>query len=525
MHALRTLTAVLAALLLAGCASLPNSGNYSSRSHTTGDYDDDNGGMAASGSRLAGSGTADAPESITSLMQPDDLWQRMRNGFSSQDATRIEVSRQVASYSSNPAQVEKVFQRAAPYLGYILGEVKQRGFPTSIALLPFVESGYDPFAYSSGRAAGLWQFIPDTGKLYGLEQNWWYDGRRDIVASTQAALDHLGALHDEFSGDWELALAAYNAGSGTINAAIERNHRLGKPVDFWHLDLPRETTEYVPRLLAIREIVRDPGRYGISLAPIEPAPAFSMVDIDGQIDLGVAASLAGMNTGDFLQLNPGFNRLSTRPDGTHQLAIPVEKLDRFVDRLDSLPDEQRTRNRHHTVQAGDTLSQVARRYGVTVASLQQANHLNGSAIRLGQDLLVSNISSAPNQLAILPQQRVAQRTAPVTTHTVSKGDNLWSIARKYQVSISELQSWNRLSGKSTIHAGQKLQIQGGKLASNDSRLVHYTVKRGDSLSVIARKYNVSVDDLRRWNKLPGSDHLVPGQRLELHVTVTEVAQN
>ncbi len=453
----------------------------------------------------------------------------MRSGFTLDGADHDRVQRQINDYARNPAQVQKVFERGSPYLAYILDEVEHRDYPTGLALLPFVESGYDPFAYSHGRAAGLWQFIPGTGRQYGLKQDWWYDGRRDVVASTHAALDHLGTLHDEFGGDWLLALAAYNAGSGTIQSAIDRNRRAGRPTDFWHLHLPRETSAYVPRLLAIREIVRNPDRYGVTLADIEPTPAFAMVDIDGQIDLGVAAELAGMKTGDLLELNPGFNRLATHPNGPHQLAIPVDRLETFVENLDNLPDAKRTHSVRHTVKHGETLSGIAAHYGITVRALQQSNHLRGSLIRPGQNLLVRTGATTPNRLALLPQQRVTGRSGDgATTHTVRRGESLWSISRRYEVSVRQLMGWNGLSKHSVIRPGQRLHIQGvarAQLENPHIRTIRYTVKRGDSLYSIARKYSVTIDDLRHWNNLPVNDYLMPGQHLQLHVNVTEIARN
>jgi peptidoglycan lytic transglycosylase D len=525
---LRSTIPILVALLITGCASLSNGPPLVQRNSSSAEYED---GFVrpSDGMHAPRSIPADASDTAATNAASNDLWQQMRDGFSLEDANHDQVRRQIGAYTRNPAQVEKVFERASPYMAYILDEVQQRGYPTSLALLPFVESGFDPFAYSHGKAAGLWQFIPGTGKLYGLKQDWWYDGRRDVVASTQAALDHLGALHDEFDGDWLLALAAYNAGSGTIQAAIDRNQRAGKPTDFWHLGLPRETTEYVPRLLAIREIVRNPERYGVTLADIEPTPAFAMVDIDGQIDLGIAAKLAGMKTGELLQLNPGFNRLATHPNGPHQLAIPVDKLDTFVDNLDNLPDEKRTHSVRHTVKHGETLSGIAAHFSTTVSSLQQSNHLRGSVIRPGQDLLVSSAVAAPNQLALLPQQRVTGRSASGTiTHTVRSGESLWNISRKYDVSVRQLLAWNRLSNHSVIKPGQKLRIQGNHASAQAEtrqiRTIRYTVKQGDTLYSIARKYSVTINDLRHWNKLPSSNHLLPGQRLELHINVTDVAQ-
>lgn len=535
MKNLRATIAAFITLLITGCASVQNHDQVTDRNKPDlGDIEYVEGfGEVAYSTRIKSDRSRDTTP-VTYNPVAADVWERMRHGFRLGGSEHHQVTRQIAAYSKQPDYIEKIFKRGSPYMAYISAKVEQRGFPTDLALLPFVESGFDPFAYSRSHAAGLWQFIPDTGKIYGLKQDWWYDGRRDVVASTRAALDHLDALHKEFGGDWLVALAAYNAGSGTIQAAIDRNISAGKPTDFWHLKLPRETTDYVPRLLAIREIVLDPDRYGVTLTPIEPTPSFAMVDIDGQIDLGVAAKLAGMETGELLLLNPGFNRLSTHPKGSHQLAIPVDKMDAFVDNLDNLPDEKRARTVRHTVAKGETLSQIAKRYNTTVTTLQQTNHLKNSLIKPGKELLVSTTTSAPNQLAIVPQQRIETRSRAKAksqpanlTHTVQGGENLWNIARKYSVSVDKLRTWNKLADNGVIKPGQNLLVQGQTAQKNAqrTRTIRYTVKSGDSLYAIAKKYDVTIENLRHWNKLSRSGSLQPGQRLEVRVKVTHVALN
>jgi len=331
----------------------------------------------------------------------DDFWQRLRGGFSLPGSQQEAVQRQCDTYSRNAAHVEKIFERGSPYMAYILSEVEKRGLPNELVLLPFVESAYDPYAYSNDRAAGLWQFIPGTGRLYGLDQDWWYDGRRDVIASTRAALDHLGKLHAEFDGDWLLALAAYNSGSGTVHAAIRRNKKAGRPTDFWHLKLPRETAAYIPRLLAISAIVKQPGRFGIALSSVDPEPAFGVVDTHGQLDIGVAAELASMDTEKLYQLNPGFNRWATRPGGPHRLAIPVDKTDTFMQGLEELPPEKRLKWVRHTIKRGETLSHIARRYDTTVAVLRSTNKLPGDRIRAGQHLLVAVAARDPAVYAVV----------------------------------------------------------------------------------------------------------------------------
>jgi membrane-bound lytic murein transglycosylase D len=466
---------------------------------------------------------------VIASAEPVDFWTRLRDGFALRTSDQRVVAAQIRTYGSHPGDVEKIFRRASPYLAYILAEVEKRNYPTEIALLPFVESGYDPFAYSHGRAAGLWQFIPGTGRMYGLKQDWWYDGRRDVVESTTAALDYLGRLHKEFGGDWQLALAAYNSGGGTVRNAIRRNRLAGRPTDFWHLSLPRETAAYVPRLLAISAIVRQPDRYGVSLAALEPLPAFSVSDTQGQLDLAVAAELAGMETAALHRLNPGYNRWATHPDGPHQLAIPADRLDSFRENLAQLPDTQRTRWVRHKIKRGETLSHIASHYDTTVAVLRSTNTLSSTRIRAGRYLLVPVAARDPSQYASLNGKHRSSSTASQKlTYTVQNGDNLWDIARRHQVSVQQVSHWNGLDASKLIRPGQRLVIHArdsGNSSEKQIRTIKYTVRRGDSLYKIARKFDVSIQDVRRWNNLPRDKYLQPGQRLRLYINVTDLARN
>ncbi|MDH5591563.1 MAG: transglycosylase SLT domain-containing protein, partial [Gammaproteobacteria bacterium] len=260
-------------------------------------------------------------ESITPAPNPD-LWQRIRDGFAiSQPNLHADTQRQLQWFVNHPDYINRVVERARPYLHYIVDEIERRDMPLEIALLPVVESGFQPFAYSHGRAAGIWQFIPGTGRLYGLKQNWWYDGRRDIIESTRAALDYLQKLHNDFD-DWQLALAAYNCGEGTVGRAIRRNKKAGKGIDFWSLDLPKETSAYVPKLMAVSELIKHPEKYELTLSSIDNSPFLTVVDVGGQIDLALAAKLAEISVDEMYQLNPGFNHWATTPDGPHRLVIP-----------------------------------------------------------------------------------------------------------------------------------------------------------------------------------------------------------
>ncbi len=454
---------------------------------------------------------------------PENIWIRLRKGFRLEGAQQAQVRKAINRYKRVPRDVEYVLQRGDPYIAYILNEVERRGYPTEIVLLPFVESSYDPFAYSHGRASGLWQFIPATGRIYGLKQDWWYDERRDVVASTTAALDFLGKLHRQFDGDWLLALAAYNSGSGTVSSAIRRNRKAGKPTDFWHLKLPKETRVYVPRLMAISAMVRDPDRYGIILPALTTTPAFAEVDTGGQLDIGIAAELAGVETETLYRLNPGFNRWATHPDGPHRLLVPASSATVFSGNLANLPAENRLKWVRHKVTRGQTLSGIAQKYDTRVAVLRDANDLSGTTIRAGQHLLVPVAARDATQYAALKRNTAPRGQGSKTTYRVRNGDSLWNIAQQHSVSVRQVARWNRIGTNAVIRPGQKLVIwtkgSGGK---NNERVrsIRYTVRSGDSLYLISKKFNVSIAELRRWNKLDEDKYIQPGQQLTLYVDVT-----
>ena len=482
------------------------------------------------------------PSATTGLAEhpSSDLMDRVRAGFRLTIPHNRRIESQISWYASHQEYLDRVQERAAPYLHFIVEEAEKRNMPTEMALLPIVESGFQPFAYSPGRAAGLWQFIPSTGKYYGLKQNWWYDGRRDVIAATRAALDYLDNLAQQFDGDWELALASYNAGAGTVQRAIRRNQKRGKRTDFWSLDLPRETMGYVPRLLAVAKVVAKPEAYGIHLAPIPNRPHFEPVDIGSQLDLALAAEMADISIEELYRLNPGFNRWATAPDGPHRLSVPVEKTPRFRAAVDKLAPEKRLRWQRYRIRQGDNLGSIARKHKTTVALLQQINKLKGHHIRAGRHLLIPVAAKGLDKYTHSAEARKVRtqnrnRKGTRVTYKVRSGDTLWEIARRHDISHKALARWNGMSPRDTLQLGQTLVIWKQKSA-DDKRLaalnldtspplntrskLRYRVRKGDSLSRIAQRFNVSVSDLRRWNTLD-SGYLQPGQRIELFVDVTE----
>ncbi|MCW8193335.1 LysM peptidoglycan-binding domain-containing protein [Proteobacteria bacterium 005FR1] len=482
------------------------------------------------------------PEVYAAYPQPDfqNVWNRLRAGFRLQYVNHPRIATHRDWYARNPTYMARVSERAERYMYAIAEKIEERGLPMELALLPIVESAFDPFAYSHGRASGMWQFIPSTGEHYGLKQNWWYDGRRDIEASTDAALDYLSTLHGYFDGDWLLALAAYNTGQGNLRRAIRRNEQAGKPTDFWSLDLPRETRAYVPQLLALSQLVAEPDKYNIALNPIPNRPFYDVVDIDSQIDLAKAAEMAQMEIEDLYLLNPAFNRWATDPSGPHRLLIPVDNTATFIENLKAYPLEQRLAWETYTVRRGDSLAAIARRFNTTIDTLQDVNQIRGTLIRQGEQLLIPTATSDPNAYALSADQRLAKKQdrggnegAEKVSYTVKRGDSFWGISRRYNVSVNQLAKWNGMAPKDPLRVGQKLVVWSGKpttvtakatpASDRGGRLVRelaYRVRHGDSLALIANKFNLSVQDIAAWNSLEMKDYIHPGQQLKLIVDIT-----
>ncbi len=383
--------------------------------------------------------------------EPADIWARLRQGYALQDLDHPRIQWEVDRFKRSPNALYGLMARGEPYLYDILNRIEAAGLPTELALLPAVESGFRAHAYSPNGAAGLWQFMPATGHMLGLEQNWWIDRRRAIRASTDAAIVYLQKLHKRFDGDWLLALAAYNAGSGKVGRAIKRAERRGDSTAFWDLDLPGETDRYAPRLLALAKIVSNPSAYGLDLPEIENQTYFETVTTGGQIDLNVAAELAKIPVEDLLMLNPAQKRWATDPKGPHELLLPANSAATFSQALADLPDERRLRWQRHRIVRGDSLIGIARRYGVTADAIRQTNGIRGSRIRAGDALMIP-LSDSVTLAASSSNRQARQRVR----YRVRKGDSLYTIARRFQVKITDLKRWNQVGRY--IHPGQRLTV-------------------------------------------------------------------
>ncbi len=465
-----------------------------------------------------------------------DVWSRLRDGFGLPEVDDNRIDTEITRYEGRQRYFEIVAQRAQPYLRYILDRIEARDLPAELLLIPVVESAFRPFAYSHARAGGLWQFKPLTGQRFGLEQNWWYDGRRDVLASTDAALDYLEYLHGFFDGDWLLAIAAYNGGEGTVQRAMRVNAAKGEPTDYWHLDLPAQTEKYVPRILALRAILSTPAEYGIALPEMPEEESLTIVELDRQVDLALAAEMAEMPLEALHRYNSGYNRWATPPDGPHRLAVPKRQADILRAALQSRDERNMIRWRRHAVESGDTLGAIADTYGTTVDMLRDANDIDGSTIRAGEQLLVP-MPSRDGEAYTLSLENRRQRTQAGgpsgrerIDYRVRPGDTFWEIARSHDVEVRRLAAWNDMAPGDAIHPGQNLAIwveasQAGRGGPKQNlQQVTYTVRGGDSLYAIARRFNLDVNAIRRWNDLQAGAYLQPGQSLDLKVDVTEQAE-
>jgi len=397
--------------------------------------------------------TATLPGNSAATRPPQDLWQRLRRGMRWDEHEHLAIRRARDAYLAQPAYLEVVGHRARRYLHYIVEQVESRGMPTEIALLPLVESTLDPFAVSPQQAAGLWQIMPATAQYLGMHRDWWYDDRLDVRESTRVALDYLQDLHAEFDGDWMLALAAYNAGRGRVAKAMQRNASRGLPTDYWSLSLPRETSHYVPRLLALTQIIRHAQELEAELPPVANAPAFIAVSTGGQIEMRRAAQLAGVKISTLRNYNPGHLRWATAPV-REEILLPAPHADRFSNGLALLPQEQRVTWSHYRIRAGDNLGRIARRFGTQVELLREVNAIEGHFIRAGDTLLIPRGGNWSGSLALAEKAAVQSKRA----YHVRRGDSLYRIANRFNVTIGELVDWNRIDPADYLKPGQRLTL-------------------------------------------------------------------
>ena len=443
---------------------------------------------------------------------PFDIWERIRL-----ELTISIPDDQIAATSlyrerlyKNQSAVNRISKSGQRYLYHTLTRAQEMGLPVELALLPFVESEFDPYAKSVDGATGIWQFMPATGKEWGLKSNWWYDGKKDVLASTEAALKFLSYLNKKFDGDWLLAMAAYNTGPTRVNRAIRKNKKLGKSVRFWDLDLPKETTAYVPKLLVLCELIKNPESFDVNLPSIANRPYFQRVEIPGQLDLMQAADLAGLKPETIYELNPGFNQWATDPSGPHYLLLPIGVSDRFITQLESLDQNDLVRWDRYKIRRGDNLNRIASRYKIEVAVLMEINGMQSDLIFAGKEIMV------PRGSAWASKQKPREQI-----YKVDSGDNLWNISKNYKVSIEDLVLWNDLDIEKPLQINQEIKIFSRyervrqDIPSRQLRTMLYPVKSGDTISRIASKFEISSKQIQEWNEIEDVSKIFPGQVLKL----------
>jgi membrane-bound lytic murein transglycosylase D len=535
---LRTVTAAtrtasvltaLAAAVLAGCASTPAANEWPMvPAHRVEAVPAAPPAASAPATTPPVAAPASTEDSAALASQPPpapaytDLFDRIRAGYGLGQVDQDAVDRELRFFVSKPDYLNRTFERAERYLYYVVQELESRHMPLELSMLPVVESAYNPYAYSRARAAGIWQFIAPTATRYQVRVNWWQDGRRDILDSTRAALDYLQVLHDQFNHDWLLALAAYNCGEACVQRAIDRNVAAGLPTDYWSLKLPAETRAYAPRLLAMAQLLANPAEYGLAFAPIANEPYFARVEVGSQIDLRVAAALAGVTEEELHALNPAFNRWATDPEGPHHLLVPYAIAPQFQAAVAQMAPSDRMPLERYRVRRGDTVVSLAKLKNIPPAAIGKLNGLTSTRLPVGEEVLLPGSASvAPLRAGLIVE---GETPMPGKRHVlvVRRGDTLYKIARRNHVDVRQLARMNGLKPNAHLTAGRHLVVgampastkasRHGKHAAHGARSLHYTVRSGDTLHEISRKFDVSIAQLREWNRLPGAS-IRPGQKL------------
>lgn len=405
-----------------------------------------------------------APDDATSVADaaaapiavlPTDLWALIGSNISWQAAAPERMVRAREAFLAQPQLVEVLSDRAEPFLQYVVAEVQARGLPMELALVPVVESMLDPWAHSSARASGLWQISPATGEHYGLKRSWWYDERLDFVKATDFALNYLTELHQTFN-DWPLALAAYNAGPNRVKRVIAQAKKSQSPVDYWQLSLPKETRDYVPKIIALGALIQSPDSYGLAFPATPIVADLTSVPTGGQIELSRAAELAGIDAKDLRRLNPAHLRWATAPDGPNYLWVPATVAPTFGEKLAALPTDQRVQWQRYQIQSGDSLIRIARRFDTQVQLLREVNAIKGNLIRAGKTLMIPQGGDWRGSLQVAALDTAPKRPS---RYRVKTGDSLWSIAQQFDLEMGNLVRWNALSPAIYLQPGQTLRLQ------------------------------------------------------------------
>ena len=447
----------------------------------------------------------------------NSVWTRMRSGFCFKNINSSRISEELKWMKKNKSFVYRSIDRSKPYLFHILSYLEKRNLPHELALLPMVESGFQPFAYSTSRAAGIWQFIPPTAREYGLKMNWLYDGRRDVLESTKAATYFLRDMHRHFKGNWLLAIASYNTGAGNVGKAIDRANNLFTKPSYWDLNLPRETELYVPRLLALSKIIANPQRYGFDLPAIPNRKFTSTVNFRDPLDFKTLSIITGVSQEELTNLNPGYSTWILDPSQQNKLLLPVDAAKVFNKRYNKV-SRSIYENKIHSVVKGDSLYRISRIYNVKISALKKTNGLTKDVIYINQKLRIpSELNTGSKEFITINNQKYfINKKEIVFNHIVKRYDNWYRIAKKYDVSLNKLLSWNNADKKTKLKINSlvKIKLQGPILTkSKDKNILRYVVGSGDRYDQVVRGFNIDKEDLIKDNKLKNRKYLTAGDNL------------
>jgi membrane-bound lytic murein transglycosylase D len=453
------------------------------------------------------------------LAKYDNLWQRIADQMTLTVPDNDDIESQKRFFIRNQKLLKIASDNAEPFLYHIVTELERRNMPLELALLPIVESTYNPKAGSFSGVLGIWQFSAGTGRNFGLKQNAWYDGRRDVIESSRAAMDYLQYLYSNVDQDWLSAVAAFNAGEGRVFKAIERNRYRGKPTDFWSLNLPKQNTSYIPKLLALAELLKNSKKYAIPMPQLANQPQTKVIQINRGLDLNKAADLLNLSVTELRRLNPGF-KSTTVPSASYQLVVPFDSAEDIDQQLAALPKVKVTpvaSTGRYKVKSGDSLSKIAAQHKTSVKAIQQANQLSNSQLKIGQQLIIPGLAQSAEAQAVTGSGK--KTTSGAQTYTVKSGDSVWEISQKLKVSSEQLQKWNKLNAKTRLKPGQTLTYYttSEPKSSSDGKSMTYKVKAGDSLASIAQRFKVKVADIVKWNNIKANKYLQPGQELTLYL--------
>jgi membrane-bound lytic murein transglycosylase D len=457
------------------------------------------------------------------LAQYDNLWQRIADQMTLTVPDNDDIESQKQFFIRNQKLLETASDNAEPFLYHIVTELERRKMPLELALLPIVESTYNPKAGSFSGVLGIWQFTQGTGRNFGLKQNAWYDGRRDVIESSRAAMDYLQYLYSNVDQDWLSAVAAFNAGEGRVFKAIERNRSKGKPTDFWSLNLPKQNTSYIPKLLALAELLKHPEKYAIPMPMLANQPQTKVIQINRGLDLVKAADLLNLRVAELRRLNPGF-KTTTVPSASYPLVVPFRSADDIDQQIAALPKVKVApvaSTGRYQVKSGDSLSKIAAAHKTSVKALQRANNLNSSQLKIGQLLTIPGLEQPDEPIVTARTAKKSNTLASEgQTYTVKSGDSLWEIGKKLNVSTEQLSNWNKLGTTAQLKPGQKLTYysESKPQTTAAAKSMTYKVRPGDSLASIAQRFKVKVADIVKWNNIKTNMYLQPGQELTLYLT-------